>query len=78
MILFVKKKITSKRINFLNNYSSFKMFFIIYILISLYVSYKFIFNTLPKSIYINGEFFGDQRYYWELGNFLLKGQYTEI
>lgn len=78
MILFVKKKITSKRINFLNNYSSFKMFFIIYILISLYVSYKFIFNTLPKSIYINGEFFGDQRYYWELGNFLFKGQYTEI
>ena len=78
MILFVKKKITSKRINFLNNYSSFKMFFIIYILISLYVSYKFIFNTLPKSIYINGEFFGDQRYYWELGNFLFKGKYTEI
>ena len=78
MIIFVKKKIISKRINFLNNYSSFKMFFIIYILISLYVSYKFIFNTLPKSIYINKEFFGDQRYYWELGNFLFKGQYTEI
>jgi membrane protein len=78
MIIFVKKKITSKRIDFLNSYSPLKMFFIIYILISLYVSYKFIFNTLPKSIYINGEFFGDQRYYWELGTFLFKGQYTEI
>ena len=78
MIIFVKKKITSKKIDFLNSYSPLKMFFIIYILISLYVSYKFIFNTLPKSIYINGEFFGDQRYYWELGNFLFKGQYTEI
>ena len=73
MIIFVKKKITSKRIDFLNSYSPLKMFFIIYILISLYVSYKFIFNTLPKSIYINGEFFGDQRYYWELGTFYLKG-----
>lgn len=59
MIIFVKKKITSKKIDFLNSYSPLKMFFIIYILISLYVSYKFIFNTLPKSIYINGEFFGD-------------------
>ena len=78
MIIFVKKKITSKKIDFLNSYSPLKMFFIIYILISLYVSYKFIFNTLPKSIYINGEFFGDQRYYWELGTFLFKGQYTEI
>ena len=78
MIIFVKKKITSKRIDFLNSYSPLKMFFIIYILISLYVSYKFIFNTLPKSIYINGEFFGDQRYYWELGTFLFEGQYTEI
>ena len=78
MIIFVKKKIISKKIDFLNSYSPLKMFFIIYILISLYVSYKFIFNTLPKSIYINGEFFGDQRYYWELGTFLFKGQYTEI
>ena len=78
MIIFVKKKITSKKIDFLNSYSPLKMFFIIYILISLYVSYKFIFNTLPKSIYINGEFFGDQEYYWKFGNYLFKGKYDEI
>lgn len=78
MIIFVKKKITSKKIDFLNSYSPLKMFFIIYILISLYVSYKFISNTLPKSIYINGEFFGDQEYYWKFGNYLFKGKYDEI
>ncbi len=31
MIIFVKKKITSKKIDFLNSYSPLKMFFIIYI-----------------------------------------------
>lgn len=78
MIIFVKKKIIIKKIDFLNSYSPLKMFFIIYTLISLYVSYKFLFNTLPKSLYINGEFFGDQGYYWKLGSYLFKDQYEEI
>lgn len=78
MFIFVKKKIINNKIEFLNNYSPFKMFFIIYTLISLYVSYKFLFNTLPESLYINGEFLGDQGYYWGLGNYLFKGQYEEI
>lgn len=76
VLLFTKK--IYKKMNFLSNYTPFKIFFIIYTLISLYVSYKFMFNALPKSLYINGEFFGDQRYYWELGNYLFKGQYAEI
>ena len=78
MIIFVKKKITSKRIDFLNSYSPLKMFFIIYILISLYVGYNFLSDTLPKTLYINGNFFGDQGYYWGLGNHLFKGQYNKI
>lgn len=75
-ILFIKKKY--KKIDFLNDYSPPKMFFILYTLISLYVSYKFLFNTLPKNLYINEEFFGDQGYYWKLGSYLFKGQYEEI
>lgn len=78
MIIFVKKKITSKRIDFLNSYSPLKMCFIIYILISLYVGYNFLSDTLPKTLYINGNFFGDQGYYWGLGNHLFKGQYNKI
>lgn len=78
MIIFVKKKIISKRIDFLNSYSPLKMFFIIYILISLYVGYNFLSDTLPKTLYINGNFFGDQGYYWGLGNHLFKGQYNKI
>ena len=78
MFVFVKKKIKNKKIEFLNNYNPLKMFFIIYTLISLYVSYKFLFNTLPKNLYINEEFFGDQGYYWKLGSYLFKGQYEEI
>ena len=78
MIIFVKKKITSKRIDFLNRYSPLKMFFIIYTLISLYVSYKFLSNTLPKTLHVNGKFFGDQGYYWGLGEYLIKGQYDKI
>ena len=78
MFVFVKKKIKNKKIEFLNNYNPLKMFFIIYTLISLYVSYKFLFNTLPENLYINEEFFGDQGYYWKLGSYLFKGQYEEI
>jgi membrane protein len=78
MFVFVKKKIKNEKIEFLNNYNPLKMFFIIYTLISLYVSYKFLFNTLPKNLYINEEFFGDQGYYWKLGSYLFKGQYEEI
>ena len=81
MIIFVKKKITSKRIDFLNSYSPLKMFFIIYILISLYVSYKFLSNTLPRTLNIdeiNENLFIDQEYYWKLGSYLLKGQYEEL
>ena len=75
-ILFVKKKY--KKIDFLSSYSPLKMLFIIYTLISLYVSYRFLFNTLPETLYINGDFFGDQGYYWGLGNYLFKGKYDEI
>ena len=75
-IIFVKKKY--KKIDFLNSYSPLKMFFIIYVLISLFVSYKFLSNTLPKTLHINGNFFGDQGYYWRLGDYLVKGQYNEI
>lgn len=75
-ILFVKKKY--KKIDFLSTYSPLKMLFIIYILISLYVSYRFLSNTLPETLYINGKFFGDQGYYWKLGNYLFKGKYDEI
>ena len=81
MIIFVKKKITSKRIDFLNSYSPLKMFFIIYILVSLYVSYKFLSNTLPRTLNIdeiNENLFIDQEYYWKLGSYLLKGQYEEL
>ena len=78
MFVFVKKKIKNKKIEFLNNYNPLKMFFIIYTLISLYVSYKFLFNTLPENLYINEEFFGDQGYYWKLGSYLFKDQYEEI
>lgn len=75
-ILFVKKKY--KKIDFLSSYSPLKMLFIIYTLISLYVSYRFLFNTLPETLYINGDFFGDQGYYWGLGNYLFKGKYDKI
>ena len=78
-ILFIKKKY--KKIDFLNDYSPPKMFFILYTLISLYVSYKFLSNTLPKGIYSPKPytgFAGDQAYYWKLGEYFIKGQYEEI
>lgn len=44
---------------------------IIYIVISVYVSYKFISNTLPKSLFfIDGSLYGDQNYYWEIGTII--------
>lgn len=78
-ILFIKKKY--KKIDFLNDYSPPKMFFILYTLISLYVSYKFLSNTLPKGIYSPKPytgFAGDQAYYWKLGEYFIKGQYGEL
>lgn len=84
IMIFFEKKIRNNKIEknnkieFLNKYTPFKMFLIVYILISLYVSYKFLSDTLPKSLYVNGEFFGDQRDYWELGNYLFERQYEEI
>lgn len=80
---FSLKKINNKflkneRYFFLKKCSPWKMFFIIYLIISIYVSYKFLSNSLPKSLYIDGKFFGDQSDYWELGNYLFKGQYENI
>lgn len=58
IFLFVKKKY--KKIKFLNNYNPWKMFFIVYGLILLYVSYRIFFNSLPDSLFLkNGNFFGD-------------------
>ena len=56
---------------YLLGYNSKQVTLIIYIVISTYVSYKFISNTLPKSLFSeNGELFGDQAYYWKIGNLL--------
>jgi membrane protein len=81
IVVFVKKKVKIKKMKFLNNYNPLKMFFIIYILILLYVSYKFLSNTLPRTLNINEineNLFIDQEYYWKLGSYLLKGQYEEL
>ena len=44
---------------------------IIYVIISVYVSYKFTSNTLPKSLFLeNRELFGDQDYYWKIGTII--------
>ena len=52
-------------------YNPKQLTLIIYAIISIYVSYKFISNTLPKSLFLeNGDLFGDQIYYWKIGKLL--------
>ena len=52
-------------------YNPKHMTIIIYIIISIYINYKYISNTLPKSLFLeNGELFGDQNYYWKIGKLL--------
>nr|WP_314113534.1 hypothetical protein [uncultured Leptotrichia sp.] len=52
-------------------YNPKHMTIIIYIIISIYINYKYISNTLPKSLFLeNGELFGDQSYYWKIGKLL--------
>ena len=56
---------------YLLGYNPKQVTLIIYIVISLYISYKFISNTLPKNLFLeNGDLFGDQIYYWKIGKLL--------
>ena len=56
---------------YLLGYNPKQVTLIIYIVISIYISYKFISNTLPKNLFLeNGDLFGDQIYYWKIGKLL--------
>ena len=43
---------------------------IIYVIISVYVSYKFISNALPNTLFYKNGLFGDQDYYWKVGTII--------
>ena len=43
---------------------------IIYVIISIYVSYKFISNALPNTLFYKNGLFGDQDYYWKVGTII--------
>ena len=53
---------------FFKEYNFRRTVLIIYVIISLYVTFQFIFKTLPLSLFQeNGQLFGDQSYYWNIG-----------
>jgi len=53
------------------NYNPMQLTLIIYAIICTYVTYKFMTNTLPKSLFTNnGKLFGDQDYYWTIGKLM--------
>ena len=71
-IFFNIKKIQVNK--FLKDYNPIKMTFIIYFLISIYVTLKILTHTLPvtlfyKDLYLN-KLFGDQGYYWKIATLI--------
>ncbi len=79
IVFFFKKKMKMLLSNkFLKKDTSWKIVFVIYTLISIYVSYKFLIG-LPKSTYSEkGYLFGDQSYYWNMGGHLKNGDYSKL
>lgn len=71
-IFFNIKKIKENK--FLNGYNPIKMTFIIYLLVSIYVTLKVLTHTLPvtlfyKNLYLRN-LFGDQAYYWKIATLI--------
>lgn len=61
------------------NYNPLQLTIVIYIIICIYVNYKFMTNTLPKSLFTDkGELFGDQGYYWKIGELIKNFNLLEL
>ena len=64
---------------FLKKYTPMRMVFMIYFLVSVYITLKCLTNTLPSTLFNkNLSLFGDQKYYWKIGTLIEKFDFKSL